>query len=124
MATRVEVLQSMVGRLYSMKEGVTKRSDEVDLHLLSVIILLSTRGDILDEAYPQGKPSNPGALYALGVDQTRATPEMIDSLRSFRNVFAGVQVAWLDLSGYTDPPCPPNAQVMKLVEYTKTLSKK
>lgn len=121
MPTRVDVLRSIVGQLFPMMEGPTKRTDDVDLHLLSVMFLLCTRGDVLADVYPLDKPTNPDALYKLGVDSQRATPDMIDSLRDFREVFAAVQVAWLNLSGYTDPPCPPNIAAQKLVTFTANL---
>jgi hypothetical protein len=124
MPTRVDVLRSIAGQLFPMREGPTKKGGDVDLHLLSVIVLLCTRGDVLADVYPVGKATNPDALYKLGVDQKRATPEMIDSLRESREVFAGAQVAWLNLSGYTDPPCPPNTAAQKLVAFTVNLPNK
>ena len=119
MPTRLDTLRRIAGELYPMRAGETKRTEDVELHLLSVILLLSTRDDVLAKVFPATGSFDPQPLYDLGVDPHRVPREVIEPLRQYRQAFANVQVAWLDLSGYTDPPCPPDPFAIHVVNATK-----
>jgi hypothetical protein len=121
MATRQTVLRTLIEQIYPLRPGETKRSEDVDFHLLAVMLLLSTRGDVLARVFPASQATDPRALYELGVDSTRIPPALIEPLRIHREAFAAVQIAWLDLAGYTDPPCPPDPIANRVVERTKDL---
>jgi len=98
-------------------------TDAVDFHLLGVILLLSTRGDVLNSTLPAHGSPCAAALYKLGVLPDRAPQEMIERLKPFREAFATVQQAWLTLAGYENPPCPPNYILRALVQATADLSR-
>jgi len=99
-------------------------SDQVHGHLISAIILLATRADVLSDTFPVDGSVHPEALYNRGVDEQVVSREAVKKLKRYRSEFAGVQVAWLDLASYTDPPCLENERMDKLVNFTKTLTPK
>jgi hypothetical protein len=121
MATRNEVLLETFKKLFPAGERPDKASIDVDYHLLSVLVILCTRQDVLDSVFPLAGPVDPAALYELGVDKTRAPLPVIAPLRAYRSVFGAMQFAWIDLAGYTDPPCPPNGTTRNVVDFTKNL---
>jgi hypothetical protein len=121
MRTVQETLGIIAQQIFRLSDRRAIPADEVDFHLLSVIALLCTRVDVLDATFPlDGKPSA-DALYRLGVDPTRVPPQSVDRLVGFRDGFASVQFAWAVLSGYENPPCPPNRVAEQLVKATLDL---
>lgn len=100
------------------------RSDHVHGHLLAPIILLATRDDVLAKVFPADGTVNPKPLRDRGVDSKLVSDEKVKKLAKYRLAFASLQVAWLELSGYEQPPCLDNPRMDRLIDFTKTLHPK
>jgi hypothetical protein len=115
-------MKALLEQMYPIDPQPTVPADAVDFHLLSVILLLSTRGDVLNRTLPIGGSPSAAALHELGVQPDRVPQEAIERLQPFREGFAAVQRAWLTLAGYENPPCPPNAVARQIVDATAGLN--
>jgi hypothetical protein len=120
--TIAEQITRLVGNLLDIETDrpVVAEAD-IDAHLIAVMILLATREDVLEKVYPKDRETDPEALYCRGVDRERVKPHLIKRLRKYQLAFATLQFAWLDLTGYTDPPCLGNFRMDKLVQFTRSL---
>lgn len=121
MSGQRNVYQQTLQKLYPFRPA--GETTALDYHKLAVVFALSTRDDLLGAVFPFNGEPNPDALYAanIGIDTTRVSREDIARLAPYREAFAGVQRAWMDLSNYEEPPCPSQARLTKVVEVTKQL---
>jgi hypothetical protein len=122
MPTRKDVLKILAPQLYPMQPGGTVPSTTVDFRRLTPIVALALRSDLVSATFPEDGPVDPRALYDHGVDPAHATPALIARLLAHRDSFAGIQAAWLDLSGYTEPPCPGDREINALIDFINALS--
>jgi hypothetical protein len=120
-----QVLQQVMTELYPSKTpaDVPKPDTEIDYHRLAVLFALCTRGDLLARTFPFGGQPNGAALFAanIGIDTGRISAAEIERLAPYREAFASVVRAWLELSEYTNPPCPKDARLAHVVQATKEL---
>lgn len=115
--------QELLNTLYPVSEVPGVDHDNVNYHLLAAILALAVRDDVLANTLPASGGANPNALTSagIGVDASRIPDEAIQKLAKYREHFAGIQRAWLEISGYEDPPCPNNVRMTNLVDATKNL---
>src|SRR4051812_39758604 len=95
---RTTVLLDNLDTFFPRTKGPGKHSMDVDYHLLSVLLILCTRGDVMEKVFPLQGAFDPSALYDLGVDKERVPPSAIERLRAYRSHFAIVQLAWLNFA--------------------------
>jgi hypothetical protein len=104
------------------KEEKGVAEEDIDAHLISAMILLTTRADVLKATYPDGRATDTSALYEdRGVDPDRVPPHLIERLRKYHWAFIAMQFAWLDLTGYSEPPCLSNSRMNELIKCTREL---
>jgi hypothetical protein len=121
MTTRKDVIKVLAPHMYPMQPGGTVPSTTVHFKRLAALIALALRSDLVSATFPDGQPVDPTALYSLGVDRGEATPLLIARLLAHQDSFAGIQAAWLDLSGYQDPPCPGDDVMRALIGFINVL---
>jgi hypothetical protein len=111
----------LLSRLYPAADTPAVARDAVNYHLLGVLMALATRDDLLAETLPPSGGANPSALKGakIGLDPSRIPDEAIRKLAKYREHFAGIQRAWLEISGYEDPPCPDDRRLSFVVDATR-----
>lgn len=117
--THAQLLQ----KLYRLGDVAGVTGDQVNYHLLGVIIALAIRDDLLQATLPPNGGANPGALKAanIGIDGTQVPDSKIEAMAKYREHFAGVQRAWMEISGYEDPPCPNDERMTQIIDVTRNL---
>lgn len=125
--TKEQVKAQLIERLFPTRQpapGVDLKP--FDYHRLALLFALSTRGDLLADTFPfRGKPQPDKLLGAnIGLDLKRVTTEDVLRLAPYREAFAAVQLAWLDLTDYKQPPCPDDGRLAQIVEVTKNIEEK
>jgi hypothetical protein len=116
-----DVVERIIDQMFQVKRGAVP-PDHVPGHLISLMILLATWDDLLADVFPGNGVVNPDPLYReAGVDPKIVTLDLVKRLLPFREHFAVMQLAWLRLTEYTDPPCLDVKRMRMLVDFTKTL---